>query len=121
MKKNILLLVCICFSICSFGQIKEKEMKRFSLQEQTGNYEIQAGLVAKISVKNDSLFVFQSWNKRSYTITTTAINTFEIPGNKIIQFVFSDLKNGKTQILTIIHEGTETIAKRIDKVTSKKN
>jgi len=97
-------------------QITKKKTKRFSLKQQAGDYEIQTGVVAQISIKNDSLFVVQSWNKSSYAIANTGINTFEIPGNDNIQFVFSDLKKGSTQILTVFQGGRETVAKRKYKV-----
>lgn len=91
---------------------KSKATTKFTLLQQVGDYEIQSGAIASISVKNDSLFVTQKWNGSSYTIGNTDMNTFEIPGNKTIQFIFSDLKGKSTQILTVFQNGRETVAKR---------
>ena len=89
-----------------------EESKEFTLEQLTGNYEIRSGVVLNINVKNDSLHVQQSWNKSSYSIINTAGNTYEIPNDPSIQFVFSELKDGFTQILTILQNGRETICNR---------
>jgi len=87
-------------------------LEKFTLNKLTGNYEMQAGVVLKITVKNDSLHVLQSWNKSSYNVINTKGNTYEIPNDPSIQFVFSELKGDLTQILTVFQNGNETICKR---------
>ena len=67
--------------------------EKFSLYQLTGNYEMQAGAVLEITVKNDSLHVLQHWNKSSYHIINTTGNIYEIPNDPSIQFVFSELKD----------------------------
>jgi CubicO group peptidase (beta-lactamase class C family) len=86
--------------------------EKFPLNQLTGNYEIQAGVILEITVKNDSLNVLQSWNESSYNIINTTGNTYEIPNDPSIQFVFSELKVDATQILTVFQNGNETICKR---------
>lgn len=92
------------------------ESKKITLSQLTGSYEIQAGVVLEITVKNDSLHVLQNWNKSSYNIINTYGNTYEMPSDPSIQFVFSDLKDDFTQILTVLQNGNETICKRKEKI-----
>ena len=92
------------------------ESIEFTLTQLSGNYEIQPGVVLEINIMNDALQVLQGWNKSSYSIINTAKNTYEIPDNPSIQFVFSVLKDDFTQILTVIQDGNETTCKRIDKI-----
>jgi len=87
-------------------------LEEFTVNQLTGNYEIQAGLVLELSIKNDSLHVLQTWNKSSYNIANTTGNTYEIPNDNSVQFVFSELKDDFTQILTVFQNGNETICKR---------
>lgn len=88
------------------------ELKEYTLKQLTGSYEIQAGMVLELTLKNDSLHALQTWNKSSYKITNTTGNTYEIPNNNSIQFVFSELKDDFTQLLTVFQNGNETICKR---------
>ncbi len=87
-------------------------LEEFSLNQLTGNYEIRAGIVLELTLKNDSLHVLQTWNKSSYNIGNTFGNTYEIPNDNSIQFVFSELNDDFTQILTVFQNGNETICKR---------
>ena len=91
-------------------------LEELSLNQLTGNYEMQAGFVLEINVKNDSIHVLQSWNKSSYNIINTTGNTYEIPNDASIQFVFSELKDDFTQILTIFQNGNETTCNRKGKI-----
>lgn len=84
----------------------------FQLSQLVGAYEIQPGVVARLSIKNDSLNVLQTWNKSTYNIIKVSKNTFQIPGNESISFSFSNLKDGFTQTLTVLQNGSETKAKR---------
>jgi CubicO group peptidase (beta-lactamase class C family) len=87
-------------------------VEKFNLNQLVGNYEIQTGVVLEITLKNDSLNVLQTWNNSSYKITNTTENTYEIPNDNSIQFVFSQLKDNSTQILTVFQNGNETTCKR---------
>lgn len=89
-----------------------KKSTEYSFQQVIGKYEIQAGVVLELSIKDDSLNVFQNWNNSSYNITNTEGNTFEIPGDPSIQFVFSELEDDLTQILTVFQDGNKTVCKR---------
>jgi len=91
-------------------------LEEFTLNQLTGNYVIQAGVVLEINVKNDSLHVLQSWNKSSYNIINTKGNTYEIQNDASVQFVFSELKDDFTQILTVFQNGNETTCNRKDKI-----
>jgi len=90
--------------------------KEFTIKQLSGNYEIQPGVVLEITNINDSLQVLQTWNESSYRISNTAKNTYEIPNNSSIQFVFSDLKDGFAQTLTLVQNGNKTTCKRKDKI-----
>ena len=89
--------------------VSEEEFQR---SQFVGSYEIQAGVVVRLSIKNDSLNVLQTWDKSTYNIIKISGNTFQIPEDKTISFTFSNLKDELTQRLTIIQDGTETIVPR---------
>jgi CubicO group peptidase (beta-lactamase class C family) len=87
-------------------------IKEFQLNQLVGSYELQPGIIVNLSIKNDSLNVFQIWNKQSYNIIKTSGNTFQIPEEKDISFVFSNLKDGHTQTLSVFQGGRQTKAAR---------
>jgi CubicO group peptidase (beta-lactamase class C family) len=97
---------------------KDKKVKiaitedEFQTTQLVGDYEIQPGVVAKLSIKNDSLNVLQTWNKATYNILKVSGNTFQMSGNENIRFSFSNLKDGFTQTLTVIQDDRETKAER---------
>ena len=84
----------------------------FQLSQLIGNYEIQPGVVARLSIKNDSLNVLQTWDKSTYNILKVSGNTFQISGNENLSFSFSNLKDGFTQTLKVLQVDSETIAAR---------
>ncbi len=88
----------------------------YNLDQLTGSYEIQKDVIAIITIKNDSLHVLQEWDKSEYNLYKTNTNTYQIPKDDKIQFVFSDLKENKIQVLTIYQNGTKTEAKRYVKL-----
>lgn len=87
-----------------------------SLEQLTGDYEIQAGVVMKVSIENDVLNIVQSWNNASYDVERMEGNTFQIPGEAGISFTFSNEKDGASQQLTILQGGSETTCERVDPV-----
>jgi hypothetical protein len=87
--------------------------KRFELQHMTGRYEIAPGVIAEISIKDDSLHVLQLWNQSEYNLSRSGNNIFVIPGAGNIQFIFSELNDGHAQILTVFQNGNTTPAKRM--------
>jgi CubicO group peptidase (beta-lactamase class C family) len=88
----------------------------YSLTQLTGTYELQPGASLELSIQNDSLHVFQTWNKAAYNIVPVEGNTYEIPGEPEVRFVFSDFKNDHTQVLTVIQNGKETTCKRKNEI-----
>jgi CubicO group peptidase (beta-lactamase class C family) len=99
------------------NQVENVEPLEDITQNQlNGNYEIQTGVVLEITAKNDSIHVLQTWNKSSYTIINTKGNTYEIPTDSSIQFVFSELEDDKAQVLTVFQNGNETTCKRVEKL-----
>ena len=93
-------------------------IEKFTLNQLIGSYEIQAGVVLEITLKNDSLNVFQSWNESSYNIINTCGNIYEIPNDSYIQFEFSRLKDDFAQTLKIFRNGNETTCNRKEKIDS---
>ena len=88
------------------------DTEKFPIEQLAGNYELQAGVIVEINVKNDSLHVLQNWNQVSYNIINTTGNTYEIQNNASVQFLFSELKDGLTQILTVFQNGNATVCNR---------
>lgn len=89
--------------------------KKFALNELTGNYENLGVVVLEVTVKNDSLHVLQRWDKSSHHLVNTSGNRYAIPNDPSVQFVFSELKDGFTQGLTILRNGDATLCKRKEK------
>lgn len=92
------------------------EVEIFPIDQLIGNYEIQPGVELEITLKNDSLHVLQKWNKVSYNIIKTSGNTFEIQNNASVQFLFSELKDDFTQVLTVFQNGNASVCKRKDQL-----
>lgn len=95
-----------------------KPKVEFSLEQMAGSYEIQPGVVVKMTVKDDVLHVLQEWNNSSYDIVKTTGNTYKIPGQDGISFTFSKLDKDKTQRLTVNQNGNKTVCKRKEASTA---
>ena len=98
----------------------EKKESTITFDQAVGSYQIQPGVIAEISIKNDSLHVLQKWNNVEYNIYRTTGDTYEIPNNSTVQFVFSNVKNDNTQLLTVIQNGNPTECKRVNTSSLKK-
>lgn len=96
--------------------LAEEPSEEIELKSAVGTYQIRVGLAMDISLKNDTLFVFQKWNESTYPILRTPSNSFQIPGNEGLAFRFTELKEGFTQTLVILQEGRETKASRKDEI-----
>jgi CubicO group peptidase (beta-lactamase class C family) len=94
----------------------EAPIEEFKLNQLTGIYEIQPGMLVKISIKDDSLNVFEISNNASYNIFRTSGNTFKKPGKKDLSFVFSNLQEGHTQTVSAFQGDRESKAVRKDDV-----
>ena len=84
----------------------------FPLTQLVGDYEIQPGVIASLTIKNDSLNVYQNWDKSTYNIIKISGNTFQIQGDKTISFSFSNLKDDLTQTLTVLQGAREVVLVR---------
>jgi CubicO group peptidase (beta-lactamase class C family) len=84
----------------------------YQLSQLVGEYEVEPSVVVRLSIKNDSLNVLQTWNKSTYNIVKVGDNTFQIPGEENISFSFSNLKDGFTQTLIVLQGGIKTTAER---------
>ncbi|MEX2379745.1 MAG: serine hydrolase domain-containing protein [Vicingaceae bacterium] len=82
------------------------------LVQFTGEYELQTGVDFEISIQNDSLNILQKWNNASYKVTPINENSFVIPEATDILFEFSEIKNGKSQLVTVTQAGSATPCKR---------
>ena len=86
--------------------------EEFTIEQFVGAYEIQAGLVTSISIKDDQLNVLQKWNGNTYNIVKVSGNTYQIAGEEGLSFTFSDLVDGQTNLLTVLQGGEATKALR---------
>ena len=86
--------------------------EEYPFMQLVGTYEIEPGLNVNFTIEKDSLYALQSWNQSSYPIVRISGNTFQIPGNEGIQFLFSDLEEGQAQTLTVFQGGRETKTRR---------
>ncbi|NNF33956.1 MAG: beta-lactamase family protein [Saprospiraceae bacterium] len=95
---------------------RKATIKEIPIDQMVGKYGIQAGMMATVSVNNDSLTVLQSWDNVSFNIIRIEGNTFQVPGNESLDLTFSDLKDGHTQLLTVIQNGVEIASKRVQEM-----
>jgi CubicO group peptidase (beta-lactamase class C family) len=86
--------------------------EEFQLNQLTGNYEIQPGIILTLTIQNDSLNVFQTWDNESYNIVKISGSTFQKPGEKDPSFTFSNLIENHTQTLWVLIGGREIKAER---------
>ncbi len=88
------------------------EVDEFSLDQISGDYEIEPGINLSFTANGESLDVIQTWNNVNYTIIKSEGNTFKMTDNSDFTFSFSNLDNNKTQTLTIQRAGIPTVANR---------
>jgi len=93
-------------------EINKPSKEEFSFDQIVGAYQIQPGVIVKLSIANDSLNVLQTWNQSSYNIVRISGSTFQIPGEGELSFTFSNFKDDRLQTLTILQGERETIAPR---------
>ncbi|MBV1888326.1 MAG: beta-lactamase family protein [Urechidicola sp.] len=94
----------------------ENPLEQLTINQLSGHYELQTGVVLEVSIKDEIINVLQSWNKSTYTLTNTIGNTYEIPDDDSIQFTFSTLKDDFTQLVTVFQNGQDSLWNRIDEV-----
>jgi CubicO group peptidase (beta-lactamase class C family) len=96
------------------SNVKEK----FSLEQITGDYEIEPGRLLKFNITNNSLQLLEGWGA-SFMLKNTKKNIFKTTKDPNLQFVFSELNNNNnnvTQKLTILGPSIKSTAKRKEKV-----
>lgn len=86
--------------------------KELELKQMVGTYEIEPGVTASITIKNDSLNVLQNWNKSTYNLVKKKGNTFGIPGEENLSFTFTDFNDDRAQTLVVLQGSRETKAER---------
>jgi len=89
------------------GAVPARQPEKLNLKQLAGNYELQAGMVLKVTLENDTLVVEQSWDKVVYQIVRTDGNTFVIPHNDGILFTFSKVEDGFSQQLEVLQSGNK--------------
>ena len=89
------------------GVVPARQPEKLNLEQLAGNYELQAGMVLKVTIENDTLVVEQSWDKVDYHIVRTDGNTFVIPHNDGILFTFSKVEDGFSQQLEVLQSGNK--------------
>ncbi len=82
---------------------------KFKLSQLSGDYELSPGFIAKFFIKNDSLKLFQRWDKSNHDLKRLSNNIFQISGNEYVSFSFSNLENGFTQTLKVMEGSRKTI------------
>jgi CubicO group peptidase (beta-lactamase class C family) len=88
--------------------VKEK----FSLKQITGDYEMEPGRLLKFNTKHNSLQLLEGWGDPLMLIHKQG-NIYKEANNPYLQFVFSNLNNGRTQNLTVSDTGfTRTLIRK---------
>ena len=84
----------------------------FTLEQVVGAYEIIPGVSLEISLEDDSLRVHQLWNGERYAIARVNHNTFQVPGDTSMDFIFTDLQDGFTQQVIVVQGNRKTVCDR---------
>lgn len=86
--------------------------KEFAKNQLIGSYELSPGRLVKITVENDTLQVFRTWDEFAYSVVRTVGNTYEPLNNLDLKLLFSKLEGGFAQNLTAFLNGREYVFKR---------
>ena len=100
------------YSVVKNKPLPTIDLPELPLAQMAGDYEMEVGFSFSIKVTNDRLEILQNWNKSKYFIERTKGNTFEITGQKDLNFTFLEVENSTTQTMTILQNGATSIAKR---------
>ncbi len=109
---NILLNIKLKKKTKTINSIKTENENIFGIKQLTGSYKLEPNLIINISEVGGALHVLHEWDKQEYNINRKQGNVYEIPELKTLQFVFSELKNNSTQLLTLHQDGEQADAKR---------
>jgi CubicO group peptidase (beta-lactamase class C family) len=90
---------------------------KFSNQQMVGTYELRAGRQLLVTAEKGILHVYQLWNHSEYDLEVidSDSNTYQIGDDETLQFTFVDLKNNKTQAISV-SQGSATTWKRVEPV-----
>jgi hypothetical protein len=82
-----------------------------------GTYELRAGRQLLVTAEKGILHVYQLWNHSEYDLEVidSDSNTYQIGDDETLQFTFVDLKNNKTQAISV-SQGSATTWKRVEPV-----
>lgn len=106
-------VILLCLLLFQFNcKTKHEKPENFTQIQIIGNYAMVGLGIIEINTINDSLYVVQNGSKFSHKIIKRKGNTYEIPNDSSIQFVFSKLKDNHSQILTIFQNGDKTTCNR---------
>ena len=72
-----------------------------------GSYQMQVGVAVEIYLKEDTLWVRQSWDNRDYPIVPVGINRFQARDLAELSFEFTEFENGKPQKVVSAFRGDE--------------
>ena len=89
-----------------------QEAMELEMEQLTGDYEVEAGIILNVGLEGDSLHVTQTWNNSSFNVARISGNTFQVPAFPALSFIFSEPENGSAGILTVDFSGDKTVCKR---------
>ena len=89
-----------------------EEIIELAMDQLTGNYEVEPGIILNVDIEGDSLHVTQTWNNSSFNMARISGNTFQVPDFSALSFIFSEPDNGSAGILTVDFSGDKTVCKR---------
>ena len=100
------------------NELKSKELETTQKEEEldqasfVGTYEVRPGMSLAVSIVDDSVHMFQSWDESAYNLEKLEGNTFILPNVGDLSFRFTDQQDGFTQILEVNQQGGVTECKR---------
>ncbi len=94
------------------------QVKPALFEHLTGDYQIEPGIILTISIKDEKLHAFQSWNEKEYDFEpiNNAINSYKIVDDKNFIFAFNEFINDQAQVINLDQNGSQSEWKRIERV-----
>ena len=111
MKKIVLILSILCFSLTSYAQQKEIEVSAKTLKTYVGKYEVAPNVMADITTDEKHMFL-QLTGQQKFEFIAIEKHTFYFNGLDV-KVVFNPSKKKEIESLTIYQDGQTVTAKKI--------
>lgn len=98
------------------------EISKKTLKMYEGRYKLDPqGLLIEASIEDDSLKMFQTWNKSEYKLTPTSDTTFVLNGVDNLVFSFRKIEEKEAHVMHVFQNGNHSDWLREEELPKKAN